>query len=65
MTASIDHLHATKPDVVADETALARVARSRTRTSTRSAATTSTENRRPQATYDRCAASMTTPIDPC
>ena len=26
MTASIDHLHATKPDVVADETALARVA---------------------------------------
>ena len=33
-------------------------------TSTRSAATTSTENRRPQATCDRCAASMTTPIDP-
>jgi Tn3 transposase DDE domain len=26
MTASIDHLHATKPDVVADETAVARVA---------------------------------------
>jgi hypothetical protein len=26
MTASIDHLHATKPDVVADETAIARVA---------------------------------------
>jgi len=26
MTASIDHLHTTKPDVVADETALARVA---------------------------------------
>jgi hypothetical protein len=26
MTASIDHLHATKPEVVADETALARVA---------------------------------------
>ena len=26
MTASIDHLHAIKPDVVADETAIARVA---------------------------------------
>lgn len=26
MTASIDHLHATMPDVVADETAVARVA---------------------------------------
>jgi hypothetical protein len=26
MTAAIDHLHATTPDVVADETALARVA---------------------------------------
>jgi hypothetical protein len=26
MTASIDHLHATMPDVIADETAVARVA---------------------------------------
>jgi hypothetical protein len=26
MTVSIDHLHATKPDVVADDTAVARVA---------------------------------------
>ncbi len=26
MTASIDHLHASRPDVVADETAVARVA---------------------------------------
>lgn len=64
MTASIDHLHATKPDVVADETPIARVAPVTHAQSTRWAATTSTAGRRRKDVCDRCAASLTTTTQP-
>ena len=56
MTASIDHLHRTQPDVVGDDAAITGVAPVTTRTSTRSGATTSTASHPSQA-CDRCAAS--------
>jgi hypothetical protein len=64
MTAAIDHLHATQPEVVADDQHSRASLPSRTPTSTRSAATSSTGNRRPQANSGLYAGSTTTPTEP-